>query len=308
MFFSELKDDRICGSDAFSQSEFHNKLLDVSITTPDGIQLAALFGSTTGKAKSSIKIAILVHGFAAEKTENGLFLEAARELNAHGCSVLSYDWRGLGGSGGDFADLDLETHVKDFKTVVRWVKAREKVSSAEICVVGFSLGAVLVGKAVRSGEHFGTVVFWSPAARPSVDMWPRYNTEQIRYELNKNGYITKSETKIKIGRKIIHSLRETDLADEAFNLGIPLLICHGSKDLRIPIGTSKYCYNAAKHKNSILFAEFKGASHSFRPHDVHRQKLLMLLSRWVSSSELRQRTRSMKISFSQSSRRVSSRR
>lgn len=263
---------------------------ELYIPMPDGSRISALYGTPKKHSTNQFKAVILVHGFAAEKTENGLFLDAATRLLSDGYLVLAYDWRGLGKSDGDFSKLKLETHVDDFKFITQWLQTKARVSPTEICVIGFSLGAAVVAKAVQRGERVGSAVFLSPATRPAMDMWPRYNTKEIREKLKTQGFIVKQDNNIKLGPEILYSLRDTDLGDRAFNLGIPLLVCHGSNDSRIPVNSSRYCFEAVIEKNvkRVVFAEFSGASHSFKPLKRYRTDLMTLLIGWLRNSAIRE--------------------
>jgi len=264
-------------------------LRETMIAGSGDCRLSAFFGKPKTKPKSALKLAILVHGFAAEKTENGLFLEVAKKLLAQGIFVLSYDWRGLGNSEGDFSVSSLDTHVRDFQAVVRWAIRNVRVSESEICALGFSLGSAVVAKTIRSGQKIGGAALWSPATRPSVSMWPRYNTEEIRGELERTGFVLKSESNVRLGKPILDSLRDTDLGDDAFDLGIPLLVCHGSGDVRIPVQCTRQSFEHIREKmiGQVRYVEFSGASHSFRPEKQYRPRLLSFLSKWLTDEVFR---------------------
>src|SRR5437868_3947304 len=73
-----------------------SRLRKKTIKMPDGCGLSALYGTPKALHQQNIKAVILVHGFAAEKTENGLFWETANQLVSAGQITLAYDWRGLG--------------------------------------------------------------------------------------------------------------------------------------------------------------------------------------------------------------------
>ncbi len=243
-----------------------------------GYSLSGLLGKPTRvNSKRTARAVIFVHGFCGNKTENGLFTEAARELVARGFWTLSYDWRGLGESEGSFVETTLNDHVEDLKNVVSWVETTTNSNPKNIVALGFSLGATIIGIA-SSQMQIGRMVFWSPAFRPAVDMWPRYNSPKQIEELQLHGYITKPESSVKIGWGMIKSLCETDLGSSIRDFGIPMLICHGSADTRIPIKTTRDIW-ASVRKPSLL--EFKGASHSFRPEDSYWVSLISETIDWL---------------------------
>lgn len=258
----------------------------VRIRTGDGTCLSGFLGAPYQSKRTAFKAVVLVHGFAAEKTENGLFTETGELLLRSGHTVLMYDWRGLGESDGDFSQTTLSEHTSDFRTVVGWLGRVCGLDSTRLCAVGFSLGAALVAQALKGGLALGASSFWSPAVRPRLSMWPRYNTPELKSELKANGFILKPDNKVRLGPGILDSLRKTDLGPTAFSLGIPLLVCHGTDDSRIPIEHTRQVFSRCKHE-SVTFAEFAGASHSFRPAQEQRSRLYDLFMRWLSDEGLR---------------------
>lgn len=228
-----------------------------------------------------VKAVVLIHGFGADKRENGLFLKLADVLSSQGFLVLAYDWRGLGRSTGNFGDTPLEIHARDLSDTVFWLSENYSVKPKETSLLGFSLGCALIGISFKNGLATGPSVFLSPAVRPALDMWPRYATWRNRIKLLLNWPIRKAGTSVELGRKLLHSLRETDLGPNAFDLANPLLVCHGTDDVRIPIETSRRCAEAASNRG-LIFKEFLGASHSFRPAEQYHESLADTVCEWLS--------------------------
>lgn len=257
----------------------------ILIPVADGSRLDAFVSLPTAPGRGPFGAVVMVHGFASEKRENGLFQKLSASLNKRGYLVVMYDWRGLGQSEGTFSTT-LEEHSRDFRDVVQWLSTRYSLSPSNICALGFSLGCGLIGLEMKKGLKVGGAIYLSPAVRPRFDMWPRYSSLLQRIELFIKGKIAKPGTGLTLGREIVHSLRDTDLGKEAFDLGVPLLVCHGTADQRIPIKTSRVCFDNAGTA-PVYFREFTGATHSFRPNKAHRNHLCSLVNRWLSSEELR---------------------
>lgn len=260
------------------------------------VDLAGLLGYPVQPRQAAFQAVVLVHGFAAEKTENGMFTGIGAELLRSGYIVLMYDWRGLKDSDGDFSQTTLRTHTSDFRCVVDWLSRRCGLTSTQLCAVGFSLGAALIAQAITNGLRLGASSFWSPAVRPSLSMWPRYNTREMQSELRARGFILKAETNVRLGRRILRSLRTTDLGSTASSLGLPLLVCHGTNDERIPIEHSRQLFSASSQRERLSFVEFQGASHSFKPAPEMRPKLFRLFAHWLSSDAFRARRFRLEIS------------
>ncbi len=222
---------------------------------------------------------MLVHGFAAEKTENGLFPPLAQALAMSGFAVLAYDWRGLGQSDGTFAKTKLDDHVSDFRDAVPWFQHEYNILPSHLTVVGFSLGATIIALSMKDGFHPRSAIFLSPALRPAQDMWPRYDTPEIHQALNRDNYLLKNS--VQVGRPFLESLRDTDLAPAGeYKSPVPLLVCHGTADERIPFETSRLLFG---QNNSLATLRiFNGASHSFRPENPHRQNLAQTMCDWLA--------------------------
>ena len=266
----------------------------VRIPVAEGACLSGFLGRPQRPRRTPLEAVVLVHGFAAEKTENGLFTEVGERLLRSGYTVLLYDWRGLGESDGDFSHTSLGEHTADFRTVVDWLGSVCGLASTRLCAVGFSLGAALVIQALKDGLTLGASSFWSPAVRPRLSMWPRYNTPELKSELKANGFILKPETKVQLGSQILGSLKDTDLGLTAFSLGIPLLVCHGTDDTRIPIRHTRQVVKRCQ-QDRVMFAEFVGASHSFRPTQEQRSNLYDLFLRWLSDEGFRSESRRLRM-------------
>lgn len=255
------------------------------IPTTDGTELSAeVYEPQPEKTRGVI---IFVHGFGGNKGENGLFHTLAGRCVEEGFAAVLYDWRGIAESGGDFPSSTLEDHKSDFERVVEWAKAEFATSLDSLHAVGFSLGAAVIGLSAQR-RKLASVVYLSPASRPGKSMWPRY--EELWGEIEADGVIEKPGSDVLLGRPILESLRDTDLGPEAFDLEVPLLVCHGTADTRI-----KYTYTEellrSRSGSEFSFRHIKvdGASHSFRPADRCWDRLGDDLAEWFGEAAGRER-------------------
>src|SRR5215207_6536372 len=107
----------------------------VYIHTEDSCILDAEHFLPKSPTRGQLRAVVLVHGFAAEKTENGLFIPLREALLERGYQVLMYDWRGLGNSEGDFGSTSLQDHSRDLVSVVGWLMDVGQVDPTQICGV-----------------------------------------------------------------------------------------------------------------------------------------------------------------------------
>ena len=260
-----------------------------TVLLADGLRLTAAV--LAAKAKRSRGAIIFVHGFCGNRGENGLFDTLAEHCADAGFDTVRYDWRGIGDSDGDFPTTSLDDHVADFEQVAAWTRERF-TSAAALHAVGFSLGAAVVGLALQRQTQLRAVAYLSPAVRPVESMWPRYDRPGLWQELDRRGVVEKPGSSILLGRAMLESLRNTDLGVGAFDLDVPLLVCHGSDDVRIDCEHSRVL---AKHREApaelFHFREFPGASHSFRSADDCWPELASTVAGWFDGSGARRTQR-----------------
>jgi pimeloyl-ACP methyl ester carboxylesterase len=230
--------------------------------------------------KSVEDIIVFVHGFCGNKSENGLFDEIANHCTNNKIGAILYDWRGIGKSEGDFTRTTLQDHVSDFREVLSWTR-NQTSSTANIHALGFSLGAAIIALATREGEKLDKVAYLSPALRPNISMWPRYQNDAIQESLSKYGYFTKPGCGTKVGASLLESLRDTDLGVESFVSDLPLLACWGKADTRIDASHNQNILNHSLKRASWLnYLEVEDASHSLRPGETNWPKVGELISYW----------------------------
>ncbi|MDD4352901.1 MAG: alpha/beta hydrolase [Candidatus Nanoarchaeia archaeon] len=162
------------------------------------------------KINHSSPIIVLVHGFAGNKDENGLFSEAEAYFSSKNINTFRFDFEGVGESKGDFIYSNLESQIKDYKSALSFVSS--KYTHDNIYVIGFSLGATV--SILANDSRIKAYVLWSSALFPKNDMFLRYNTPEIKRELTEKGFIEKAG--LKVGKNIINDLGRYSLDNIMF--------------------------------------------------------------------------------------------
>jgi pimeloyl-ACP methyl ester carboxylesterase len=259
-----------------------SRFTPVRIPTSDGLELSGeIVECVDGQSAGTI---IFVHGFCGNKRENGLFHALAADCSDMGFRSVLYDWRGLSESDGDFPSTNLDDHTEDFQQVAEWTQSNLLGGSAPLLAVGFSLGAAIVGLALRRQLRLSSVAYLSPAVRPRLSMWPRYNDRRILRELEERGVVEKPDSSVLLGRPILESLRDTDLGPDAFDVPPPLLVCHGTEDTRIDCAHTRNLVAHRAQGRGFRYVEFEGASHSFRPETSCWPRLGSAITSWFAEA------------------------
>jgi alpha-beta hydrolase superfamily lysophospholipase len=261
----------------------------MTIEAQHGARLAAILASPRNVPTRAT--VVFVHGFGGNKFENGLFSAIAEKCALKGFSAVFYDWRGVGDSEGEFQSTSLSQHVSDFQTVLAWARKRSQESDHPLCAVGFSLGAAVVGLALRQGASLDCVTYLSPAVRPRLTMWPRYNNERNWRSIEECGIVKKPGSTLLLTQLILEYLRDTDLGIRAFEVNTPLLVCHGTRDSRIDFSNIQTLVKARRRDAAAFkFFKVKGASHSFRPDITYWPALASQVSDWIDGTVFNSRT------------------
>ena len=124
------------------------------LVTTDDVALAARRSPAVGPARGTV---VLAHGLSASK-DHPEVVEMAARLNGMGLTVVTYDARGHGESGGRCTLGDLERH--DVAAALDWARDMD----GPVVLVGASMGGIAVLRHAVSGpELAGVVVVSTPA-------------------------------------------------------------------------------------------------------------------------------------------------
>ena len=187
------------------------------ITTSDGVRLHSwFFHATDAKAP----VLIWFHGNAGNLTGRA---EMAAELARRGVSVLLFDWRGYGKSGGRASESGL---YRDALAAFDYVKPH----AARIVLYGESLGgpyAAYVAKE-RTGAH------------------------AVIIENSFPSLLALGNALYKMGWTAPFALRTSRWLNEA---GLPVLVMHGTRDQVIPYSLGKQLYDELRVPKEMLTAD-----------------------------------------------------
>lgn len=226
---------------------------------------------------TSAPVLILAHGFAGNMDEGGLFVGARDFFAGRGFSVLRFDFRGCGESGGDFRAVRLNDLAEDILNVVKFARSCEAVKPSAIGLVCFSLAA---GVAILANPgHVGAHVFWSPAVYTDRDMAPRYRTPSIADQIARQGWFDKGG--LQVGEQFLEDISGKQIERSLTRFRHPVLVVHGRNDQRIPSASSEELIRHLPRSSNLRL--IPDADHSFRSQPTHREWLFSATAAWFST-------------------------
>jgi uncharacterized protein len=240
----------------------------ISIKNSVGDTLAGLENRPEGIADKNPAV-ILVHGFAANKDEAGVFVELADNLIADGFLVYRFDLSGCGESGGDYSETTITKLYDDLKSITDFVRGLDYIDQSRIGFIGFSLGVptIIAAKPLDAKA----VVFMSGVARPHLVLsklfGEGYKPEEISYRTTAAGRLVGVKPEFWI------DFDKYDFVESLKNWSVPVFIVHNINDDKVPLEEADLLYEAASGHKEKLYLEASG-------HAIRDSEALKKIAKW----------------------------
>jgi len=216
-----------------------------------GEKLAALLDLPLGRPTA---FALFAHCFTCGK-DNLASKRIAEQLTMHGVGVLRFDFTGLGGSEGEFANTQFSSNVDDLIAAADHLR---KSYAAPTILIGHSLGGTaMLAAAHKIPEARGVVTIAAP-------FHPNHVTNLFKTEIDKLREQGEIEVRLagrafRIRREFLDDVAEKNLRDCIANLHKALLVFHSPTDELVGIENASQIFISAKHPKS--FVSLAGADH-----------------------------------------------
>jgi uncharacterized OsmC-like protein/pimeloyl-ACP methyl ester carboxylesterase len=216
-----------------------------------GEQLAATLDLPLGKPTA---FALFAHCFTCGKD----ILAAKRiaeRLAIHGIGVLRFDFTGLGGSEGEFANTHFSSNVDDLVAAADHLR---KTRAAPAILIGHSLGGCAVlAAAHRIAEARAVITIGAPYDPSHVVGLFKDKVSEIKAQGEVEVALAGRPFRIK--RDFLDDVAEKKLDACIADLRKALLIFHSPTDATVGIDNASHIFTAAKHPKS--FVSLAGADH-----------------------------------------------
>ena len=193
-----------------------------------------------------VAYALFAHCFTCSKeTRAATYLAAA--LAERGIATLRFDFTGLGGSGGDFANTNFTSNVDDLVAAADFLRARYR---APEILVGHSLGgAAVLAAAPRIPEATGVATIGAPFD-PAHVLRVIPNRDEI--ERVGEAEVVLAGRRFRIRKQLLDDLAGQNLGDIMRGLGKALLVMHSPRDDTVEIENATRIFQAARHPKSFV--------------------------------------------------------
>ena len=109
-------------------------------------------------------LCVFVHGFCAERTEGGRFVECAKLLADNGVRSIMMDQSGCGESKEPFENYCLKNSCADIKTCVDYMFDHYSIDESNLMMVGYSMGGRITSIYTKECDmRFRSIGLWAAA-------------------------------------------------------------------------------------------------------------------------------------------------
>lgn len=243
----------------------------VSVLNYSGEKLIGI--ETLPSTKNNIfPTVILVHGFAVDKDESGMFSDLAGHLSDEGILVYRFDFSGCGESEGDYSRTSLSKLRSDLKSIIHFVRSNAKTDNSRIGILAQSFGTAVT---VSLAPEIKCLVMLGSISHPKETISKLFGDG---YE--PDGISTREKydgTIIKIKPQFWEDLNSHNLLESIKKINSPVLFIHGQKDDKVPLSEMEDFFNNANEpKEKIVI---KNADHGLRP---YRDKMYKIVVDWFT--------------------------
>ncbi len=209
-----------------------------------GTSLAARLDAPAGPP---LAYAIFAHCFTCSK-ESKAAAAISAALAEKEFAVLRFDFTGLGGSEGDFANTNFSSNVDDLVAAADFLRREHR---APTLLVGHSLGGTAVlAAASRIPEAAAVATIGSPFDPDHVLGLIKDSVEKIDAEGDARVGIAGRDFRIK--KQFLDDIRAQKIRAAVERLGKALMVMHSPRDAIVNIDNAARIFTAAKHPKSYV--------------------------------------------------------
>lgn len=218
--------------------------------------------------------AIFAHCFTCSK-EVVTASRISKALANRGIAVLRFDFTGLGGSEGDFANTTFSSNVGDLVAAADFMRSNY---DAPAILVGHSLGGAAVLRAAHEIDEVEAVVTIGAPFDPA-HVKNLFGDDIDSIESSGSAEVEIAGRTFTVKREFIEDLRSSDATERIGELRRALLIFHSPVDEVVGVENARLIYDAARHPKSFITID--GADHLVRRREDADYVAEMLAS-WAS--------------------------
>ena len=221
--------------------------ISTAVTFPgaSGAKLAARLDLPSGRAPGAY--VLFAHCFTCSKDTRATSMIAEALADA-GLATLRFDFTGLGGSEGEFANTDFTSNVGDLVAAARWLEAEHR---APALLVGHSLGgAAVLAAAERIPSARAIATINAPSDPAHLGKLFAGHEDEIR--ARGSAEVDLAGRRFTIRREFLDDIAMQKVVAAVSGLRRALLVMHAPADTVVSVDHASAIFLAAKHPKSFV--------------------------------------------------------
>ena len=191
--------------------------------------------------------AVFAHCFTCSKDTKAA-AHIARALAEAGFGVLRFDFTGLGGSGGDFANTHFSSNVDDLVAAADWLREQH---GPPALLVGHSLGGAAALAAAHRIEDCRAIATLGAPFDP-VNVTRQFGEQVLEISEQGQATVTLAGRPFTIKRAFLDDLAGQDQAERIHQLRRPLMVFHAPQDRTVDVANARRIFETALHPKSYV--------------------------------------------------------
>lgn len=204
--------------------------------------------------------ALFAHCFTCSK-DSFAASRISKALVDYGIAVLRFDFTGLGGSDGDFANTNFTSNIEDVVAATEYLRDNYRAPSL---LIGHSLGGAAVLAAAHKVPSARAVVTIGSPSDPS-HITNLFADSSAEIESAGEANVQLGGREFRIRKQLLDDIAAQPQSARLRDLDAALLVVHSPVDQTVGIENAREIFDAAKHPKS--FVSLDGADHLLSSRD-----------------------------------------
>ena len=221
------------------------------------------------------RLLICAHGFKANRTEDGRFLQVAQALAENGVMSIMMGFPGCDVSKEDFLNYSLTSCMDDIDNCYRYIKDNYDIDPDHVGMIGYSMGGRLTSLYIKKHPEIRCIGIWAGACYDGFggDSFLGVGTDTLKNEEKKKGYCdflnSFDNTYIKLSKQLIEDMENMSPVEGLNGYTGDAIVVHGDKDITVPYEQAFDTYASLIHAEDRKLLTVEGADHGFGAWDDH---------------------------------------
>ena len=216
------------------------------------------------------KLLLCIHGFKANRTEDGRFLAVARALAENGVTSIMPGFPGCDVSKEDFINYSIRNCISDIDTCYGYMKEHYDFNENHVGMIGYSMGGRLTSLYIADHPEITCIGLWAAATYDGYGEDGSFlgvSEEELERQCEEKGYVDYhnefDNTDIQLSKDLIEDMKNCRPSLGLRQYKGSAIVVHGDEDITVLYPTGEMTYRLLENAKEKKFVCVKGADHGF---------------------------------------------